>query len=108
MPRVGYKNQYLIYDVVNSVSYKKISKAEAKLRFQKMKKKLKKYFDFNLDFELIDFVKGERPIPISDIKDRRSTIIEKKKFFNINYYNIREGKYISAPLITYKLSKKIS
>lgn len=107
LPRAGYKNHYLIYDPVNSVSLRSINYENSLNRYKKMILKLKKYIDINFNFQLIDFIYGKRPIPLNNKNDRRSTIIEQKKFHNINYFNIREGKYISAPLISKKLAKKI-
>ena len=107
LPRAGYKNHYLIYDPVNSVSLKSMDYENVLNRYKKMIVKLNKYIDINFKIKLVDFIYGRRPIPLNNKNDRRSTIIEQKKFHNINYYNIREGKYISAPLIAKKLAKKI-
>ena len=107
LPRTGFKDNYLIYDPINSVSLKKINKANCIKRYQKMIIKLQKYINLNFEFKFVGFVKGKRPIPLNNIGDRRSTIIEKKRFNNINYINIREGKYISAPIIAKNLADEI-
>ena len=111
MPLTKKKNKYLLYDVTNSIlktSNRPISKNVKKTNYLKIKSKLSKYLNFTKDFKYVSSVYGNRPIPKKDINDDRSTkIIENHYRKNIKMISIREGKYISAPYVTYKLSRKI-
>lgn len=107
LPLSGKKNQYLIYDVKNSVYYKKTSEKYLKIKYLRMIDKLNKYFDFDFQFKLLKILKGVRPVPLVDKMSRRSTIITKNKKGPILIYSIREGKYISAPLIANKFSRNV-
>ena len=111
MPHVGKKNEYLLYDVTNSIlktSIKPIEKKIKKTNFQKIKKKLLKYINFTNDFEYVASNYGNRPVPLSDKEANRSTkIIENNYSKKIKLITIREGKYISAPYISRMLTTKI-
>jgi hypothetical protein len=111
MPHIGKKNEFLLYDVTNSIlktSSKPIKKKFKKTNFKKIKKKLSKYINFTNDFKYIASNYGNRPVPLDDKEANRSTkIIEDFYSKKIKLITIREGKYISAPYISRKLSKKI-
>jgi hypothetical protein len=107
MPYSSHKSLYLLYDVKNSVSLKKISHKEKEKRYNKIKKKFEKYFLEKFNFKLKKFLMGKRPIPISNFGDRRSTKIIKNKFKNINIISVCEGKYISAPYMAKKLANEL-
>lgn len=111
MPHVGKKNEYLLYDVTNSIlktSNRPINKIIKKTNFKKIKKKLSKYLNFTKDFKYIGSNYGNRPVPINDKEANRSTkIVEHRYSKKIKFITIREGKYISAPYISKILSKKI-
>ena len=106
LPLSGSKNKYLIYDVENSVYYRKIKQKYFKIRYLKMIEKLNKYFNFDFQFKLLKILKGTRPVPLIDKSSKRSTIITKNKKSEVPIYSIREGKYISAPLIARNFVKK--
>ncbi len=111
MPHIGKKNEYLLYDVTNSIiktSSKPIEKKTKKTNFKKIKKKLSKYINFTNDFKYVASNYGNRPVPMNDKQANRSTkIIENYYNKKIKLITIREGKYISAPYISRMLSKKI-
>ena len=110
MPYIGKKNKYLLYDVTNSILKKSsapIQKKKIKSNFKKIKKKLNKYLNYTNEFKYSESLIGNRPVPYKDTHGDRSTKIEKSKYENINFLSIKEGKYISAPYVTNKLSKKI-
>ena len=111
MPHVGKKNEYLLYDVTNSIlktSNRPINKIIKKTNFKKIKNKLSKYLNFTKDFKYIGSNYGNRPVPINDKEANRSTkIVEHRYSKKIKFITIREGKYISAPYISKILSKKI-
>ena len=69
MPHVGKKNEYLLYDVTNSIlktSNRPINKIIKKTNFKKIKNKLSKYLNFTKDFKYIGSNYGNRPVPIND------------------------------------------
>ena len=110
MPYIGKKNKYLLYDVTNSILKKSkspVHKKKNKSNFKKIKRKLSKYLNYTNEFKYSESLIGNRPIPYKDTQADRSTKIEKYKYKNMNFISIKEGKYISAPYITNKLSKKI-
>ena len=88
--------------MINSLAIKKI-----RSNFEKIKKKLSKYLNYTNEFKYTESLIGNRPVHYKDTNDDRSTKIEKCKYRNINFFSIKEGKYISAPYVTNKLSKKI-
>ncbi len=111
MPLTKKKNKYLLYDVTNSIlktSNKPIPKNTKKSNYLKIKSKLSKYLHFTKDFKYVSSAYGNRPTPKKDANSDRSTkIIENNYRKNIKIISIREGKYISAPYVAHKLSKKI-
>ena len=112
MPHVGKKNEYLLYDVTNSIlkkSNKPIHIKSPKTNFHKIKKKLSKYMNYTNELKYKDSFYGNRPIPIKDnTADRSTKIINTKLKNKINFLSIKEGKYISAPYIAKEISKKIT
>ena len=112
MPHIGKKNEYLLYDVINSIlkkSNKPINLKNPKTNYKKIKKKLSRYMNYINELKYKRSFYGNRPIPIKDNTADRSTKIIKEKLKNkINFISIREGKYISAPYIAKEISKKIS
>jgi len=111
MPHIGKKNEYLLYDVTNSIiktSNKPIKQKINKSNYEKIKKKLSKYINFTKDFKYVASNYGNRPVPAKDKEANRSTkIIEDNYSKKVKLITIREGKYISAPYISRVLSKKI-
>ena len=111
MPHVGKKNEYLLYDVTNSIlkkSNKPININNPKTNFKKIKKKLSRYINYTNDLKYIKSFYGKRPVPIKDNTADRSTKISKEILKNkTNFISIKEGKYISAPYIAKEISKKI-
>ena len=112
MPHIGKKNEYLLYDVTNSIlktSNKPIKKfKKIKSNFLKIKKKLSFYMNYTNEFNYKKSFYGNRPIPINDkTSDRSTKIIYNKLKNNIKFISIREGKYISAPYFTNLICKKI-
>mgnify|MGYP001218242173 CR=1 FL=1 len=107
MPYSSKKNHYLLYDVINSISKKPISKQNKLYRYKRMLKRFNKYFPDDHNFKLVDFLDGTRPIPKKNTGDRRSTIIQKNMKFGVPIYSIREGKYISAPYIAKEFVNKL-
>ena len=96
MPHVGKKNEYLLYDVTNSILKKSnhpISIKSPKTNFQKIKKKLGKYINYINEFKYKNSFYGNRPIPIKDNTADRSTKIKNAKLKNkTNFISIKEGK----------------
>jgi flavin-dependent dehydrogenase len=111
MPHLGKTDEYLLYDVTNSIlktSIKPILNKFKKTNYTKIKKKLSKYINFTNDFKYVGSNYGNRPVPYRDKEANRSTkIVENIYNKNIKLITIREGKYISAPYISRILSKKI-
>ena len=112
MPHVGKKNEFLLYDVTNSIlkkSNKPININNPKTNFKKIKEKLSKYINYANDLKYVKSFYGTRPIPVKDNTADRSTKILKEKLKNkTNFFSIKEGKYISAPYIAKEISKKIT
>ncbi len=113
MPKVGTKNHYLLYDVVNSIRHisfnvNNLKNFKRRTNFSKIYKKIKHYYVIASDLKYIKSFYGFRPIPIVDKNSDRSTKISFENYFGKKLITIREGKYISAPYITNKLSKKIN
>ena len=102
------KNEYLLYDVINSIlkkSNKPINLKNPKTNYKKIKKKLSRYMNYINELKYKRSFYGNRPIPIKDNTADRSTKIIKEKLKNkINFISIREGKYISAPYIAKEIS----
>jgi len=111
MPYVGKKNEYLLYDVTNSIlktSTRPIQIKNPKSNYKKIFKKLSKYLNHTDQFVYKSSFFGNRPVPILDKFADRSTKIIKNKLKNKSLLiSIQEGKYISAPFITNKLSMEI-
>tara|TARA_Y100000816_G_scaffold276063_1_gene244874 strand:- start:1816 stop:2898 length:1083 start_codon:yes stop_codon:yes gene_type:complete len=110
MPKIGSKNTYLLYDVEHSI--RQISQKPKINRFKSsnylvMKKKIEKYLKFTNNFKFKNSLYGYRPIPINDKNADRSTKIIENNFYGTKIITIKEGKYISAPYMAKKLSKKI-
>ena len=111
MPHIGRKNEYLLYDVTNSIlktSNKPILIKKPKTNFLKMKKKLSSYMKYTNELIYKKSIFGNRPVPIKDKTSDRSTKIVKKKLKNKTILiSSEEGKYISAPYLAKKLSEDI-
>ena len=107
MPYASEKNTYLLYDVKNSVSLRKISNKEKKDRYIKMKKKIDKFFFEKFNFKLKKIFEGKRPIPLFNPGDRRSTLIKIDKIRKTKIISICEGKYISAPYVIKKIANSL-
>ena len=112
MPHIGKKNEYLLYDVINSIlktSSKPITKfKKIKSNYLKIKKKLSYYMNYTNELNYKKSFYGNRPIPINDkTADRSTKIINNKLKNNIKFISIREGKYISAPYFTNQICNKI-
>lgn len=107
LPYAGYKGLSLVYDVAHSVVhrqegflYKEPQKTVS--NWNKISEHGQKYFPFFKKLEYIKSLWGSRPVPVRDTDNsRHTTIICHKTFPGI--YTIREGKFISAPLIAQKL-----
>ena len=106
MPFIGKKDQYLLYDPKNSISYKSYKNITSIKNYNLILNKFKKYVDTNCKFKLKGFLLGTRPVPLQDKLADRSTKISLNKFHNTNIYTIREGKYISAPMLAHNFAKK--
>ena len=109
LPYAGYKNLYLVYDVVNSVIKNKtgIFYKQSSILKSNWKKILNhglKYYPFFNKLEYKYSLYGNRPIPINAKGDSRVTKIVKQKY-DIDFYSIKEGKLISAPLIASEFKK---
>lgn len=111
MPHIGKKNEYLLYDVENSIlreGKKNIPNKKYKSNYKKIIKKLKKYINYTNELKYVGSYFGNRPIPLSNTEADRSVKVVYNKLKNgINFISIREGKYISAPLTAKRLSLKI-
>ena len=108
MPWVGNEKKYLIYDVKHSNSLSPLSNKDKQNRYKLMLAKLDKYLITKYKLKLHGFLNGKRPVPRKDLESRRSTVIDYYKYSNYRLINIREGKYISAPLEMKKLASKIN
>jgi len=103
LPYAGHKNQYLVYDVKNSVITRKsgilFKKSEKfKSNWMQMRKHGQKYYPFFNKLKYKYSLFANRPIPINNENDSRATRII-KQINKIDFYSIREGKLISAPYI---------
>jgi len=111
MPYIKKNNLYLIYDVKNSILKKNklpIHKTNIKKNnFKLMLKKISKYINYTEDFTYKYSLYGYRPVPMDDFSADRNTKIETSNYRNVKVYSIKEGKYISAPLIANKLVDSI-
>ena len=110
LPYQGVKNQFLLYDVENSIlskNNKSLLAFKRKTNFKIMKKKLAKYLNFIEKITYIKSLYGQRPVPINDKFADRSTKILKSKFGDAKMFTFREGKYISAPYIADKFVKNL-
>ena len=90
----------------NSVRDRYVSKYYNKKKYESnnwlaMKEKGKKYYPFFKDLEYVESKFANRPIPIVDVNDDRSTKIVKHEF-PIGLYSIKEGKFTSAVMIAKK------
>ena len=113
LPYGNNKNLYLVYDVVNSVIKKEIGTYFTKLEslpstnWSKMQSHGLKYYPFfdklNYNYSLY----SHRPIPKNNENDSRTTRIIKEKY-PINFFSIKEGKFISAPAIAISFAKEIN
>lgn len=113
MPHIGKKNEYLLYDVTNSIlkiSNKPVKEFKAnKTNYLKIKKKLSKYINYTNEFSYQKSYYGRRPIPLKDkTADRSTKIINNKLKSNKRLISIKEGKYISAPYVSNKICKIIN
>ncbi len=109
MKHGGKENEYLIYDVKNSIHHEEegyfLTHRKMNTNFNNMLDRLYKYFPFANTLEYIESWWGTRPIPIEAIGDSRNTRIKTHKKNNI--YSILEGKLISATLIAEKFAKQL-
>ena len=104
LPYGNNKNKFIVYDVDNSVMIrengyffeKKDLKNES--NWNKIQKHGLKYYPFFKDLKYSHSIYSHRPIPISIDNDSRQTRIIKEEF-DIDFYSIKEGKFISAPSI---------
>jgi hypothetical protein len=104
LPYGNHKNKFIVYDVDNSVRIrengylfeKKDLKNES--NWEKIQKHGLKYYPFFKDLKYIQSIYSHRPIPINIDNDSRQTRIVKEEF-EIDFYSIKEGKFISAPSI---------
>ena len=102
----GHSNEYLVYDVVNSVHtvhvgeylpVADISRCEM-TNYSKMLESGKRYFSFMEDLKPKSSLWAYRPIPLSSLSDdSRVTNVIKHNNHNC-FYSILEGKFVSAPL----------
>lgn len=106
MPFIGKKNQYLLYDPENSVNYASYKDITSTKNYSLIVNKFKKYVHIDYKFKFKGFLLGNRPVPIQDKSADRSTKISLNKFDKTNIYTIREGKYISAPMVAYNFARK--
>jgi len=107
MPYLGNKNKYLLYDCINSISYKSHKNIATMKNYYKILKRFKEYYLLGKDFKFSKFLLGKRPIQIRDKNADRYTFVTKNQFNKIPLYSIYEGKYISAAYFTKKLVSKI-
>lgn len=109
MKRGGYDDQYLLYDVKNSILHEEkghfLEEREVKTNYLKMIHHFGKYFKFMKDLEYVESWYGTRPIPTKVLGDERTTNIKEHNLPNV--YSIMEGKFISATLIAEELTNKI-
>jgi hypothetical protein len=102
----GHSNEYLVYDVVNSVHavhvgeylpVADISRREI-TNYSKMLESGKRYFSFMEDLKPKSSLWAYRPIPLSALSDdSRVTNVIKHNNHDC-FYSILEGKFVSAPL----------
>lgn len=100
MPRSGYKNHYLLYDVVNSNSKNLISETKKKILIKKIISRVNLLISKNFNFKVVGSLIGKRPILLKNSKtDKRTRVFSKNIVSNKKIFTITEGKYISAPLL---------
>jgi hypothetical protein len=104
LPYAGFKDHYLVYDVVNSVInentglYMGSGKINKVSNWSEIKARIANYFPFANDLEYVSSLFGSRPISVNTTDDSRSTNIFKHNY-RVPFYSVHEGKYISAPLV---------
>ena len=111
-PYVGCKNTVLIYDVVHSV----LSETEGYTfgetpslvsNYDKMIKHGLKYYPFMRSLKFLKSLRGTRPIPVAEPNSGRITkIVDYPSITGL--YSIKEGKFISAPLMADALVEKVT
>ena len=107
LPYIGKKNHYLVYDVNHSVlkteiALKYITPENINSNWEKMLEHGLKYFPFFDKLKYKYSLYGNRPIPLKNKDDDRTTKIIKHDY-PIDFYSILEGKFVSAPIIARKL-----
>ena len=110
LPYVGKKNHYLVYDKLNSVL--KIETGTIynnnpiiNINWNKMLEHGMKYYPFFESLKYKYSLFGNRPILLEKNDDRSTKII--KHDSPIDFYSIKEGKFISAPVIAKQLCDKL-
>jgi hypothetical protein len=112
LPYGDNKNQYIVYDVENSVRSRKtgyffeFSDFTKTSNWSKIYEHGLKYYPFFKDLRYSHSIYSHRPIPKNIDNDSRATRIVKEDF-EVDFYSIKEGKFISAPSIAVAFKKMI-
>ena len=112
LPYGGHKNKFLVYDVVNSVINKEYGlffkkNNIKKNNWDKMMKHGLKYYPFFDKVEYKYSLYSNRPIPSNNQNDSRTTRIIKENY-DIDFFSIKEGKFISAPAIAVEFNRRVN
>jgi hypothetical protein len=102
----GHRNEYVVYDVVNSVHSEKIDCIMPKdfletfhtTNYENMKLNGSKYFSFMKDLKPKTSLWAFRPIPLTSLNDDSRITNWIRHNNHKNFYSVLEGKFVSAPL----------
>jgi hypothetical protein len=102
----GHKQEYVVYDVVNSIHAEMIGSIATEdflnsshvSKYESMKAHGEKYFSFMKDLKPKTSLWAFRPIPLTTLNDDSRITNWIKHDNHKNFYSILEGKFVSAPL----------
>ena len=113
LPYGNHKNKFLVYDVVHSVMSREnglfFTKTEHGNRsnWSRMLEHGKKYYPFFDKLEYRYSLYSHRPIPKNNRGDSRTTRIIKENY-DIDFFSIKEGKFISAPTVALQFKELVN
>jgi len=111
----GHKNEYLVYDVVNSVREESVghylprsfTNIDCETNYSEMLVSGRRYFTFMDDLVPRSSLWATRPIPLNTFDDdARITNLVKHDNHDC-FYSMLEGKFVSAPLLSQKITNTI-
>lgn len=112
MPYGSHKNKFLVYDVVHSVMSRErgffFTKTDHGNRsnWSRMLEHGKKYYPFFDKLKYEYSIYSHRPIPKNNKGDSRTTRTIKENY-DIDFFSIKEGKFISAPTVALQFKEMV-